>query len=688
MGREEIYESQKYDWLQQKEIELGKRQGLDVSIYDSPDIPYETMRQLRKGLEDGINLKNYIHLPAGVIEQVRIAAKQNIGISTYVAQGYDAEQLQQIRYAKEHRVDIDPYLSKALRGVALEQVRIGLEEGIDVAVYARPEYTWQQMREIRRGLELGVDVERYANRMYDPKCMHEIRRGLEEGLDVSRYAKFMYTGTDMRRIRSQMKAELEKNEQQISLSAKKEQPVKQIPAWFQVTIREDEMHATLSYDTKPDKINREQFIEQLKSQGIVYGIHTDVIDSILEDKIEEKQNICIADGKKPQSGKDGWYEFFFEQEEELAIRNTGTDTLDYQLSGQLMVVNKGQKLIQYHTAEFGKSGFTVTGKFLMGTKGAELQVIHGYGFAFFKDKKIYAAAMDGKMEYKDHQLVVTPLHVYDEVIKPTKTGMIDVEGSVYVKGSVGSHAQIKATGDILIDGSVEMAELESGGNIYIRKGMNASYKGKITAKGDVYAQFLEAVEVTAEGNIFANYSMDSRLKSSQKIYLTGSKGTMVGGRASAEEGMQMRKAGNSAGSRTEVYFGTFEDTRRKAYELDEQIKSTKEEMEMLVKAQSKLKKKYDPEVYNGMEVSVKIENGIYTKKKELEEILSNKELMDQKLEKSENAQVQIFEEVYDGVTFEIRGTRWKAKDMQGIRVRKVKRNIRYERLDGYSGEAL
>jgi len=62
MGREEIYESQKYDWLQQKEIELGKRQGLDVSIYDSPDIPYETMRQLRKGLEDGINLKNYIKL--------------------------------------------------------------------------------------------------------------------------------------------------------------------------------------------------------------------------------------------------------------------------------------------------------------------------------------------------------------------------------------------------------------------------------------------------------------------------------------------------------------------------------------------------------------------------------------------------------------------------------------------------
>lgn len=664
MSREEIYESPKYDWLQQKEIELGKRQGLDVSIYDSPDIPYETMRQLRKGLEEGINLKNYIHLPAEVIGQVRIAARQKIDISTYVAQGYDAEQLQQICYAKEHRVDIDPYLRKELRGVALEQVRIGLEEGVDVAVYAKPEYTWQQMR--------------------------EIRKGLEEGLDVSRYAKFMYTGTDMRRIRTQMKAKKEQREQknQEILSTPQIQPqaeytdqtYKEVHTWFQIQLSEDEMCATLSYASRPEQLDREQFLAQLKASGITYGINTDVVDAIVADDTDKKRRVCIAEGKKPQRGKDGWYEFFFEKEEDLAIRNTGTDTPDYQLSGKLMVVNKGQKLMQYHAAEFGKSGFTVTGKFLMGQKGTELQVIHGYGFTFFKDKKIYAAAMDGKMEYQDHQLIVTPLHVYDEVIKTTKTGIIEAEGSVYVKGNVGSRTQIKATGDILIDGSVETAELESGGNVYIRKGMNASYKGKIKAKGDVYAQFLETVEVTAEGNIYANYSMDSQLKTSRNIYLTGSKGALVGGSASAEQGMQMRRAGNSVGSKTNVYFGAFEETRRIAIGLDEQIKRTKEEIEMLVKAQSELKKKYDPEIYNGMEISVKIENGLYTKRKELEEFLANKEIMDQKLEKCERAEVLIMDEVYDGVTFEICGTRWSAEDMEGIRVRKVNQNIRYERI--------
>lgn len=664
MSREEIYESPKYDWLQQKEIELGKRQGLDVSIYDSPDIPYETMRQLRKGLEEGINLKNYIHLPAEVIGQVRIAARQKIDISTYVAQGYDAEQLQQICYAKEHRVDIDPYLRKELRGVALEQVRIGLEEGVDVAVYAKPEYTWQQMR--------------------------EIRKGLEEGLDVSRYAKFMYTGTDMRRIRTQMKAKKEQREQknQEILSTPQIQPqaeytdqtYKEVDTWFQIQLSEDEMCATLSYASRPEQLDREQFLAQLKASGITYGINTDVVDAIVADDTDKKRRVCIAEGKKPQRGKDGWYEFFFEKEEDLAIRNTGTDTPDYQLSGKLMVVNKGQKLMQYHAAEFGKSGFTVTGKFLMGQKGTELQVIHGYGFTFFKDKKIYAAAMDGKMEYQDHQLIVTPLHVYDEVIKTTKTGIIEAEGSVYVKGNVESRTQIKATGDILIDGSVETAELESGGNVYIRKGMNASYKGKIKAKGDVYAQFLEAVEVTAEGNIYANYSMDSQLKTSRNIYLTGSKGALVGGSASAEQGMQMRRAGNSVGSKTNVYFGAFEETRRIAIGLDEQIKRTKEEIETLVKAQSELEKKYDPEIYNGMEISVKIENGLYTKRKELEEFLANKEIMDQKLEKCERAEVLIMDEVYDGVTFEICGTRWSAEDMEGIRVRKVNQNIRYERI--------
>lgn len=621
MSREEIYESPKYDWLQQKEIELGKRQGLDVSIYDSPDIPYETMRQLRKGLEEGINLKNYIHLPAGVIGQVRIATRQKIDISTYVAQGYDAEQLQQIRYAKEHRVDIDPYLRKELRGVALEQVRIGLEEGVDVAVYAKPEYTWQQMREIRRGLPQIQPQAEYTDQTY-----------------------------------------------------------KEVDTWFQIQLSEDEMCATLSYASRPEQLDREQFLAQLKASGITYGINTDVVDAIVADDTDKKRRVCIAEGKKPQRGKDGWYEFFFEKEEDLAIRNTGTDTPDYQLSGKLMVVNKGQKLMQYHAAEFGKSGFTVTGKFLMGQKGTELQVIHGYGFTFFKDKKIYAAAMDGKMEYQDHQLIVTPLHVYDEVIKTTKTGIIEAEGSVYVKGNVESRTQIKATGDILIDGSVETAELESGGNVYIRKGMNASYKGKIKAKGDVYAQFLEAVEVTAEGNIYANYSMDSQLKTSRNIYLTGSKGALVGGSASAEQGMQMRRAGNSVGSKTNVYFGAFEETRRIAIGLDEQIKRTKEEIETLVKAQSELEKKYDPEIYNGMEISVKIENGLYTKRKELEEFLANKEIMDQKLEKCERAEVLIMDEVYDGVTFEICGTRWSAEDMEGIRVRKVNQNIRYERI--------
>ena len=54
--------------------------------------------------------------------------------------------------------------------------------------------------------------------------------------------------------------------------------------------------------------------------------------------------------------------------------------------------------------------------------------------------------------------------------------------------------------------------------------------------------------------------------------------------------------------------------------------------------------------------------------------------MDQKLEKCERAEVLIMDEVYDGVTFEIRGTRWSAEDMGGIRVRKVNRNIRYERI--------
>ena len=50
-------------------------------------------------------------------------------------------------------------------------------------------------------------------------------------------------------------------------------------------------------------------------------------------------------------------------------------------------------------------------------------------------------------------------------------------GSVYVRGEVGDGAVICAEKDILVDGFVEGAVLEAGGDIILRRGNNAAASG-------------------------------------------------------------------------------------------------------------------------------------------------------------------------------------------------------------------
>lgn len=73
----------RFDCFQQKEIQRGFSQNLDISVYAHPALSYSTMRQLRKGLEDGNDLTSYIDRGTSVLCELRKAMAS-------VADVYDA----------------------------------------------------------------------------------------------------------------------------------------------------------------------------------------------------------------------------------------------------------------------------------------------------------------------------------------------------------------------------------------------------------------------------------------------------------------------------------------------------------------------------------------------------------------------------------------------------------------------
>ncbi|MCI7131043.1 MAG: FapA family protein [Lachnospiraceae bacterium] len=193
-----------FDYFQQKEIQKGLEKKIDISLYAKPEIPFQIMCQLRKGLEYGYDLTPYITYGAGVLHELVKSIQSGVSLIPYVHAGYDSDQLNAIRQTLEKQIAIDPYLDISYRGACINEIAIGLEHHIDITPYAKTCYTWRKMREIRLGIEQRLDISKYSNPLYSYWQMREIRQGLMDGLDISYYQSLMYTAKEMKKRRLQL----------------------------------------------------------------------------------------------------------------------------------------------------------------------------------------------------------------------------------------------------------------------------------------------------------------------------------------------------------------------------------------------------------------------------------------------------------------------------------------------------
>lgn len=661
----EVYANADFDWFQMEEIRKGLMSGLNTGIYARPEIPYDKMRQVRKGLLRGIDLTPYLYLNAGVLKELRKALVSKINIVEYINQGYVEEQLKEIRLALEKKLDIHKYLCKDFRGVSICEIANGLERGLDVSVYAKPELGWQQMREIRIGLENRVDTTIYARPLYSWQQMKEIRLGLEKGIDVSSYKSLMYTAKEMKKARIRLQ------------KAKEAKPVKKESAvlktdQFIITLSGDEMEAYIEVPDSVGEIGRQEIADALKQKGITRGICESGMEELVSGKGFHKK-ILIAKGMEAQNGEDGYYEFFFRTRVDKSPKLMPDGSVDYQSIEWFEMVEAGQKLAYYHDASEGVCGYTVTGRVLEGKKGKEQSVLAGRGFILEEDRRTYVSAVKGKVDLIKNRLEVSRLLVVNEIT--LATGNITFDGCIYIKGNVGTGTVITATEDIMIDGFVEGAMIESGGSILLRQGVNASGSGFIKAAKDVTGSFFEAAKVYANGNIQANYCLNCDLYAEGQITISGSKGTLAGGTINATKGLFAYNVGNRAGIPTYLKLGVNEAILQNGIRIENKMREVNKELNILGNAYTDFQRKYPPEVRNTMEMYLKIESAIYTKEKELEKLYKAKARQDAAVEKIGCAKAVIRGNLFEGIIIEIDRQRWISPSLTNVTVRRVNDRI-------------
>lgn len=646
----EWYADIKYNWLQMAEIRKGLETNLNVSLYAYSDIPYDKMRQMRLANAAGLDVSACKEMEAGYIRQLRKARKGKVEIEPYIEQGYEPDQLEEIRIALEHGVNLTPYLEKEYLGVSLEEIRIGLEKGLKVNLYAKIEFGWQQMREIRLGLENRINVSIYAKPQYRWQQMREIRLGLEEGKDVSVYAKSMYSARDMREIR----LDLEKAAKEETVKTEVLEQPKNESCNYSVAVSNDKMEVYLDFVGKARK-TREEVMQILESNGIVYGIREDNIEDYVRGRTD---SILAAEGRKPKRGSDGYYELFFRTEMSRLpiIREDGS--IDYQNTQYFEQVSAGQVIAVYHEAKQGVSGKDVKGRELPAKPGNDKPPLIGKGFVLGEDQKTYIAEISGKINLRKNELTIEPLLITTDVT--TSTGNLKFSGSIWVKGNVGSGVVISASQELLIEGNVEAANLKSGGNMVIKNGVSGGGIAEIEAGGELRGKFFEGATIQAGETIYANYVMNCNMKSGDQIEISGTKGSIIGGTAMAVNGIKAAQIGNRANVATNIFLGVNHAMKEEEQEVDANLKMLQSEVDMFDETYGNLLKKYSQETLEGMDLYRKIKQAVQSKRSQIEAQNTIKKELELRRKAANRASMVVSGTINMGTNVSISGIRWKA----------------------------
>lgn len=655
----ERYAKSDFDWFQMEEIRLGLKEHLDIDKYADQQIPFEVMRQIRKGLEDGFDLSPLKKMPAGILREVRYAKEAHVDISPYVRQGYVEEQLKYIRHALERGLDIDPYINVTQRGLTIREIELGMEKKLDISLYAGEDLNWQQMREIRLGLEERLDVSFYKNSLYSWQQMKEIRLGMLEGLPVDSYSSLMYTAKEMEKRRLALK-EVKKREEP--------QPKEEIDYEnFMLLESDDRMEAYILLLKRNETLDKRQVYAALEEQGIVYGIDDVVIDT-LSSKPVDKEMLVIAKGSDPSPGRDGYYEYFFETDFKKTPVVLEDGSVDYQNIKWFETIKKGQKIAYYHGAAKGSKGRRINGESIPAKMGSELPPLQGQGFCVCNDGKTYLAEKDGKIELTDQGVEITELLVLEDLT--STTGNISFNGSVFVRGTISNGVSVKARGDILVDGFIESAYLESGGDIMLRNGCNAGGRGHIHAEGNVEGSFFENVDITAGDSFSANYCLNCNVNVENHVRITGRVGALYGGSIHAGQTIESYDIGNRAGVPTQIFLGKTESILHQISNLRLRAKEVNRELQILRSA-------YDN--YNGRQEAagdmfIKLESAIYTKEQEDAAITQNISALDAEMEKEKRNRITVRGTIYAGVSVNIDGHIWQASEMSRVMLKRSKDN--------------
>ena len=647
------------------------KSGLALSTKEISTYSVGVLRQMKEAHIRQVDISDYVEqgYDEDQLEQIIKAREDHLDdFDKYLNVEMRGENLREIRKGLQEGLDVSIYADHEFNWHQMREIRRGLESRLDVSIYAKPLYQPRQMHEIRKGLESGVDVSKYSSMVNSARDMKAIRLRLEKGEDAgASKSAGLSIDDDIERRGGHIA------EDSVAGSSKYKTfdgSEKEKRHFLQMSPDGLKAYLTLPRIKNEGKYTLEFILELLNKASITFGIKKDVIrDMINNEKYEEK--MLVAEGYGPTFGKDGYYEFFFDRKVPTDIEFDKDGSANFDNVKYFSTVSVGEKLAVYHPAIHGSDGKTIKDITLPGKNGRDLPVIKGRGFMVMPDHKTYCATVSGGVRFKDGEMIISPLL---EVEGKRKALNINFVGTVWVKGEVPAKSVIRAQGDVIIDGYAEGATIEADGDIVLRSGCNGlEKKAPIKAGGNIYARYLQNLRIDAEKSIYCNGMIYCEADVKGSVMVFGEDGAIIGGDVATQMGVNASKLGSDSDIKTIVRVGVTAELLNNYNNVTKSIDKTKMELETLYKEQKRIGTA-NANSREQLQWKIKINMAVSTKEKELISLEEKMQDINNQMEKVRGASIKARSVVYSGVLLVIDG-----KQLQISSTREEKGGIIYQK---------
>jgi hypothetical protein len=139
-----------------------------------------------------------------------------------------------------------------------------------------------------------------------------------------------------------------------------------------------------------------------------------------------------------------------------------------------------------------------------------------------------------------------------------------------------------------VDGTVEAANIEAGGDLLVSSGILGDNRATIKSGGCIRVKYLESCVAYASKAVYADCVMTAHVFSDDVISVTTGRGTIIGGTLTAGRMIQARMIGSQAGMKTTLTLGELPYTQEKLQNDEMSLHNVRQELKELAEHMEEL----------------------------------------------------------------------------------------------------